>query len=609
MRSITTPIIKYARLFFLVTLLFFCKVSMCQQASTVSEPIEVGVARVDITPERPIRLAGYGARSKSESDGILQRLEAKAMAFGSDAQHPSVLVTIDLVGVTERITSKLRKALSEKAGINPAQVVICASHTHGGPEIGNLLNILQYREGGYSDSLLSLDQSVHIAQYTEMLSQRLEEVSLAALQNRKPALIAWGQGQAFFAANRRTEGGPVDPTLPILRITNPDGTLKAVFVNYACHGTTFEGINQINADWIGEAKRLIEANHPGCMAMIALGCGADADPKPRGDMEAVKLHGKEISDNVDKLLVSQLQPLSSPPVGNMKWVKLPFSKIATVPELIKLTEDKTLKGYYARIALDRVERGETIPAEVSLPVQIWNFGDELAMINLGGEVVVDYSIRLRNELGAEHLWINAYSNDVPCYIASRRVIREGGYEADFSMYCYDKPSPLAEEAEDIIVTAVHEMIPGPFKVKRDTANHQELIARNDDGSLHLTAAYANGIGANIKYMPEWKAFGWFTIDDRAEWNVNVEKAGKYEVYITYAVSDDEAGKSFAFESGSKKIKGKVVKTGSWFTYARKKIGVINLSAGTQKMVFKSNSASVKGAMLDLAEVTLIPVKK
>lgn len=601
--------VKTIPFFLLIVSLVLSKVTLCQRLNAVDETIDVGVARVDITPERPIRLAGYGNRSKSESDGIIQRLEAKALAFGNDAEHPSVLITVDLVGITERIASKLKQQLSKKAGINPEQIVICASHTHGGPEIGNLLNILQYRDGGYSDSLLSLDQLVHIAQYTEMLCQKLEEVSLAALKNRKPALVAWGQGQAYFAANRRTKGGPVDPALPILRIKNLDGTLKAVFVNYACHGTTLEGINEINADWIGEAKRLIEANHPGCIAMVALGCGADADPEPRGNMEDVKLHGQEISDNVDKLIVSQLQPLSSPPVGNMKWIKLPFSKIATVPELIKLTEDKTLKGYFARVALDRIIRGETIPSEVNLPVQVWNFGDKLAMINLGGEVVVDYSIRLKNEFGAEHLWINAYSNDVPCYIASRRVIREGGYEADFSMYCYDKPSPLAEESEDLIVTAVNEMMPAIFKLKRDAANHLEIIVPKDDGALHLTAACANAIGPNIKFMPEWKAFGWFTTEDQAEWNVNVSNAGKYEVYLIYSVSDGEAGKSFAFESMNKKVKGKISKTGSWFTYQTKKIGVINLSSGVQKMVFKSNDVSAKGAMLDLAEVTLKPVKQ
>ncbi len=538
--------------FILMSVLFFSKISFSQHTNTNDATMEVGVARVDITPDGPIRLAGYGSRSKSESDGIIQRSAAKALAFGSDAQHPSILITVDLVGIPGHITTKLVEQLSKKISIDPAQLVICASHTHGGPEVGNLLNILQYRGENFSDSLLRLDQLVHIAQYTEQLSQKLEEVALAALKNRKPAFVAWGQGQAGFAANRRTKGGPVDPALPILRITNPDGILRAVFVNYACHGTTLDGdVNKIHGDWIGEAQRLIEASHPGVIAMVSLGCGADANPQPRGKMEDVKLHGKEISDNVDKLLTSQLQSLTSPPVGNMKWIKLPFSKVPTVPELIQLTEDKTVKGYYARLALDRIERGEKIPSELNYPVQIWNFSNKLAMINLAGEVVVDYSIRLKNELGAEHLWINGYSNDVSCYIASRRVIREGGYEAEASMYYYDKPSPFAEEVEDIIVTAVHDLIPTQFKLKRDTANHQELVQSGTDGTLYLHAAMAQAIGPDIKFMPEWKAFGWFTTSDRVEWDVEPGKKAKYNVYLEWSVSDAEAGKSFVFEAAIK----------------------------------------------------------
>ena len=233
--------------------------------------MEIGVARVDITPNTPIRLAGYGARAKEETTTIIQRLEAKAMAFGSDEQRPSVLVTVDLVGITEQVTAQVRKTLAEKAGIDPAQLVICASHTHGGPEIGNLINILQYRDGPFTDSLLALEQLVHISQYTEMLTRKLEEVTLAALKNRKPSLLAWGQGQASFAANRRTKGGPTDPSLPMLRVTTPDGKLSAVLVNYACHGTTLEGINEIHGDWIGEAQQRIEANHPGIISLVAIG--------------------------------------------------------------------------------------------------------------------------------------------------------------------------------------------------------------------------------------------------------------------------------------------------------------------------------------------------
>ena len=87
--------------------------------------------------------------------------------------------------------------------------------------------------------------------------------------------------------------------------------------------------------------------------------------------------------------------------------------------------------------------------------------------------------------------------------------------------------------------------------------------------------------------------------------MDVEKTGKYDVYLEWSVSDKEAGKSVVFEAGSKKVKGKVGKTGSWFTYETQKIGTIHLSAGQQKMVFKSNSKSEKGSMLDLREVKLV----
>jgi hypothetical protein len=230
------------------------------------------------------------------------------------------------------------------------------------------------------------------------------------------------------------------------------------------------------------------------------------------------------------------------------------------------------------------------------------------MVNLAGEVVVDYSLRLKNELGAEHLWINAYSNDVPCYIASRRIVKEGGYEGETSMYWYNRPSPFSEKVEDIIINAVHGLIAPAFKSERDATNRQELIKEENNGTYHLNAADAEAIGPDIKYMPEWKAFGWFTTADKSEWNVDVQKAGKYDVYLEWAVSDSEAGKSFAFVAGNKKIKGRIGKTGSWFTYRTEKIGTMHLSSGVQKMVFQSNSTSQKGAMLDLREVKLVLAK-
>lgn len=454
----------------LIALLVFCKVSYAQPANkNGNAAMDVGVARVDISPEGPIRLTGYAARTKEESTKVRRPLSAKALAFGSNAEHPSVLITVDLVGIPWRVTTQVVDRLSEKMGIDPAQIVVCASHTHGSPEVGNLINILQCRGDyptnfSFNDSLMTLDQLVHIARFNELLIKRLEEVGIAALRNRKPALVSWGQGQASFAANRRPEGGPVDHTLPVLRVTDLGGKVKAVLVNYACHGITLgPEVNEVHGDWMGEVQDNIEAKYPGAIAMVSVGCGGDAHPDRQGKIEYLKSHGQEIATNVEKLFKTRLNALTSPPQGKMKWVKLPFSKLPSVPQLIELTKDKTVKGYYARLALERVIRGEKLQTELDYPLQVWDFDGKMLMINMGGEPVVDYSQIFKKDYGAAHTWINGYANDVSCYIPSRRILKEGGYEGEVSMYWYNMPAPFSEKVEDIIVNAVRDLVPASFK--------------------------------------------------------------------------------------------------------------------------------------------------
>ncbi|MGI6047217.1 MAG: hypothetical protein ACOYEG_04325 [Petrimonas sp.] len=460
----------FIKCIFLLSILFIMAVS-CSKTNNkrVDGTIDVGVARVDITPETPIRLAGFAARTKVEADTVLQRLSAKAIAFGSDEQNPSILISVDLIGIQWRVTSELVDKLSKSLGIKPEQVVICATHSHGSPEIGNLINILQCRgdyptDFGFSDSLLSSEELLHIAQFNELLSKRLESVAMEALKNRKPTLLTWGKETVTFAENRRTDGGPVDHSLPVLFVSDPDGTLRAVLMNYACHGISLgPDVNSIHGDWMGEAQKEIEARHPGAIAMVTIGYAGDSHPKLRDDIKYTKQYAQDIANSVDKLLQSKLQSITLPPVSKTRWIKLPFSHVPTVQELIELTEDKTVKGYYARLALERVIRGESLPTELDYLVQTWSFGDEMLMINLGGEPVVDYSVRLKNELDAQRLWLNGYANDVPCYIASKRVINEGGYEADASMYWYNMPSPLSEEVEELIMNTVHDLVPASFK--------------------------------------------------------------------------------------------------------------------------------------------------
>src|SRR5262249_52454741 len=112
-----------------------------------------------------------------------------------------------------------------------------------------------------------------------------------------------------------------------------------------------------------------------------------------------------------------------------------------------------------RLQLDRIAREGKLPETYPYPVQVVSFGNDLVMVFLGGEVVVDYSTRLHKEFPGKSLWITAYANDIPSYIASRRVLAEGGYEADDSMYWYGLPTRWDDSVEDAIVAKIRALMP------------------------------------------------------------------------------------------------------------------------------------------------------
>lgn len=139
-------------------------------------------------------------------------------------------------------------------------------------------------------------------------------------------------------------------------------------------------------------------------------------------------------------------------------------------------------------------------------------------------------------------------------------------------------------------------------------NVPAIVRPQSDGQLHLTAERGQGIGPNIKYMAEWRAFGWYTAADRVEWEVEVTNGGKYDVFLDWSVADDTAGNPFLFEGGGASVEGIVGKTGSWETFKEEKIGQLTLQPGLTKMVFKGRSRDPQSGLLDLRKIRLVPTK-
>jgi len=169
-----------------------------------------------------------------------------------------------------------------------------------------------------------------------------------------------------------------------------------------------------------------------------------------------------------ELLQNDLQPVSSEletrfPIVNLQLKSIPNRAEWAARATAKDAARGGTIGYHARIHLQRLDRGEAIKTRVPLPIQTWSFADDLAIIFLGGEVVVDYSLRLKKEFDHRRIWIIAYANDVPCYIPSERVLREGGYEGGGAMRFHDWAAPFAPGLENRIVNEIHYLLGNPFK--------------------------------------------------------------------------------------------------------------------------------------------------
>jgi putative membrane-bound dehydrogenase-like protein len=431
--------------------------------------IPVGVASIDITPETPIRLSGYGSRTVP-SEGVEQRLFAKAISIGNGTEESplSILLTVDTIGIPAWVTKKVGERLASVVGLHRENFALCSTHSHTAPTLHGTLPFM-------FPSGLSEEEKGVIKTYTDDLVEKLVEVAQQACKDPQPARIHWGKGELTFAANRRLlangtwkgfgvqKNGPVDHSFPLMKFESLEGELLAVFANYACHCTTLGGdFNRIHGDWAGVAQEEIEKRHPGTKALIAIGCGADQNPEPRGKLPMAIAHGKALADEVDRLLKEELKPLNTSPEGTFREISLPLEE----PPARGVWEEqvrKNLKGHhFAGAMLEKLDRGETLDTEVIYPIQTWTFGSDLAMVFLGGEVVVDYAHRFYREFDAGRLWINAYSNDGPCYLPSKRIYGEKGYEVDYSMVYYGKPARLAFDTEDRIADEVLKQIPPSF---------------------------------------------------------------------------------------------------------------------------------------------------
>lgn len=428
-------------------------------AADVVPEWKAGVATVAVTPSQPMWMAGYASRTKP-SDGVLSELHAKALVLEDSTGNRAVIVTTDLIGTPRSLRQQVAQQVHEHYKLNPAGLLLNCSHTHCSPVVRDDLEMsVMYP--------LDAEQRQRVESYFVELRDKLIAVIGLAIEDLKPANLSYSHARCSVAMNRRLpspEGfqnspypdGPVDHDVPVLRVEAPDGKLRAVAFGYACHNTT-TALLQFNADYAGFAQTEIEKAHPGATALFVMGCGGDQNPYPRGKIEWAITHGKTLATAVEAALLPKPKPIRGPLKFALKEIDLPFEPV-TRDALLTQRESKDLfERRRVEALLAEHDKNGKIREAYPFPVQVLQFGSDLTMVTLGGEVVIDYALRLKRELGQTPAWVAGYSNDVMAYIPSERVLKEGGYEGGGAMRYTNLPGPWKPGVENQIVDTVREL--------------------------------------------------------------------------------------------------------------------------------------------------------
>jgi neutral ceramidase len=447
--------------------------ALLQVANNAPAEWRAAVQTVNITPDEPMWMAGYAAR-KGPGEGRSTELHAKVLVLRDGGTNTAAFVTMDLIGVPADLRRDWETAFAG-LGIPSANLVLNASHTHSGPMIRLIPAFRPGQAERAAYDRVPAEQEARFVTATRAYRTRVSNGVLTAarlcLARLEPVELLFSQARCGFAMNRRlptgrgfinspNPDGPVDHAVPVLQVRRPNRQPVAILFGYACHNTVLSFMNW-SGDYAGWAQQNIEADHPGAVAMFMTGCGGDQNPYPRRQPIWAERHGRALANAVAAGLEANPRRIEGHLRTAFERVNLAYAAPPDRAALeIKAQSQDRYDRRHAELLLDYLDAKGSLPTHYPYPVQVLRFGDALTMITLGGEVVVDYALRLKRELTGAPLWVAGYSNDVMGYIPSLRVLREGGYEGGGAMRyvrAVPHPGPWSEEIESIIFETVRRL--------------------------------------------------------------------------------------------------------------------------------------------------------
>ena len=393
-----------------------------------------GTAKIDITPTKPVKMAGYRGRTEL-SQGVHDPLSARIIAFEVNDKR-LVLVSTDLIGFYDGTAEHFRKIILDEFKLQPGDLFLSGIHTHAGP------TLTIDKEKGHPNNL----------EYTESLKGKLIEAIRKALNDMQPINIGVGIGYSPVGANRRelkfdSSGnssiklgrnpyGPTDKEVLVMKVTKPDGVIIAAAFDYATHATCLGGKNYIiSGDVIGLAEQFVEK---------ILG----------EDVIAPAFTGA--SGNINSWF--RVLPTINTEPG---WIPEPVlmgtmlgeEVVHVFRDIENVSGGGEIKTAFITLELPGKPKDEvTIPKDcppTPLNITAARVGD-IGFVGIGCEVLTEIGMAIKAASPFEHTFVITHCNGAAGYLPPKHLYIEGGYEIN--------SSPFAPQAADMVVKQVVKML-------------------------------------------------------------------------------------------------------------------------------------------------------
>jgi neutral ceramidase len=414
---------------------------------------KAGACALNITPSDSMHLFGY-PHVERFSTGVHDPLWASAL-YLSDAKTGVLFLSCDMIFVPKDMVNRARRRIEASTGVEPAKVVIAATHTHSGPDT------VAYLSNEADPTLPPLDPG-----YLRQLEDGIVQAAEQAVASARPAEIGMTQADgSCVGTNRRNPDGPSDPEVPIV-VAREVLTGKAIGMMLVCamHPTVLhEDSTLISGDFPGLLRQHLQRNVLGDTCPVLYFMGASGNQSPRhvtkgNTFDEAKRLGEALGKAVANAHKSCAYSEEHTFQVSGSCIDLPLRTFPSVEEATRKraeaeerfdalqsngapapevrTAECDLFGAQETVTLAQAaENGRLadaaaacLPAEIQvIHVGPWRFAA------WQGEVFVEFALAIKRQYPDTHI-ITVANGELQGYLVTEEALREGGYEASNTLF-------------------------------------------------------------------------------------------------------------------------------------------------------------------------------